>query len=64
VLTVLAAGEDVEMYLTFSARLRAAPDRSRLGLDPPPAARWQAALSTTESGEGFLEISWRKEGAV
>ncbi len=52
------------MYLTFSARLRAAPDLSRLGLDAPLAARWQAALSTTEAGEGFLEVSWRKEGAV
>ena len=46
VLTVLAAGEDVELYLTFSAPLRAAPDLTRFGLDLPAAARWHAALST------------------
>jgi hypothetical protein len=64
VLTVLASGEDVELYLTFSAPLRAVPDLTRYGLDVPAAARWHASLSTTEMGEGFLEVSWRKDGAA
>ena len=64
VLTVLAAGDDVELYLTFSAPLRATPDLARFGSDVPAAARWQAALNVTETGAGFLEISWRKDGAA
>ena len=64
VLTVLASGEDVELYLTFSAPLRAVPDLTRYGLDVPAAARWHASLRTTETGEGFLEVSWRKDGAA
>jgi len=63
-LTVLAAGEDVELYLTFSAPVRTVPDLARLGRDVPAAAHWTATLSTTETGEGFLEISWRKDGAA
>jgi hypothetical protein len=64
VLTVLAAGDDVELYLNFSAPLRATPDLTRVGNDVPAAARWQAALNVTETSEGFLEISWRKDGAA
>ena len=63
-LTVLAAGDDIELYLNFSAPLRATPDLTRVGNDVPAAARWQAALNVTETGAGFLEISWRKDGAV
>jgi hypothetical protein len=64
VLTVLAGGDEIELYLNFSAPLRATPDLSRVGNDVPAAARWQAALNETETGEGFLEISWRKDGAA
>jgi hypothetical protein len=64
VLTVLAAGDDIELYLTFGTPPRAAPDPTRFGLDVPAAARWRAALSTTETGEGFLEVSWRKDGTA
>jgi hypothetical protein len=64
VLTVLASGDDVEMYLTFGAPVRAMPDLTRLGLDLPAAARWHAGVSTTETGGGYLEVSWRKEGAA
>ena len=63
-LTVLADGDDIELYLIFSAPLRATPDLTRVGNDVPAAARWQAALNVTETGAGFLEISWRKDGAV
>jgi hypothetical protein len=64
VLTVLAAGDDIELYLIFSAPLRTAPDLTRFGLDVPAAARWHAALSATETAGGFLEVSWRKDGAA
>lgn len=63
-LTVLADGDDIELYLIFSAPLRATPDLTRVGNDVPAAARWQAALNVTETGPGFLEISWRKDGAA
>jgi hypothetical protein len=64
VLTVLADGDDVELYLNFSAPLRTTPDLTRAGNDVPAGARWQAALNVTETGAGFLEISWRKDGAA
>jgi hypothetical protein len=64
VLTVLAAGDDIELYLTFDAPLRAAPDLTRCGLDVPVTARWRALLHTTEKGGGFLELGWQREGAV
>ena len=64
VLTVLAAEDDVELYLTFDVPLRAAPDLTRFGRAVPAAARWRATLSTTEADGGFLEVGWRKDGAV
>jgi hypothetical protein len=64
VLTVLACGDDVELYLTFSAPLRAAPDLTRSGLDVPASAGWHARVSTAETGGGCLEVSWRKDGGA
>jgi hypothetical protein len=64
VLTVLATGDDIELYLTFDSPLQAAPDLTRFGDDVPAAARWRASLTTTETGGGFLEVSWRRDGAV
>lgn len=64
VLTVLAAGDDIELYLTFDAPLRAAPDLTRFGLGVPVTARWRALLHTTEKGGGFLELGWQRESAV
>jgi hypothetical protein len=63
-LTVVAAGDDVELYLTFDEPLRSAPNLTRLGHGVPAAARWSASLNVTESGGGFLEVSWRKGGAA
>jgi hypothetical protein len=63
-LTALATGEDIELYLTFGGPVRAVPDLTRLGRDVPATAHWNASLSTTETGAGFLEISWRKDGAA
>jgi hypothetical protein len=62
-LTVLASGDDVELYLTFSEPLRVSPDVARFGRDVPAAACWHATLTTEETGTGGLEISWRKVAA-
>jgi hypothetical protein len=62
ILTVLAPGDDVELYLTFGAPLRHVPDLTRSGLDLPATARWHAAVVATETGGGCLEVSWRKDG--
>jgi hypothetical protein len=59
-LTVLASGEDVELYLTFNEQLRATPDVAPFGPDVTAAARWHAAVGVEETGGGCLEISWRK----
>jgi hypothetical protein len=64
VLTVLAAGDDIELYLIFSEPPRSTPDLTRIGREVPAAARWQASLSVTETEGGVLEVSWRKEGAA
>lgn len=63
-LTILAPGEDVELYLTFSEPLRIVPEVTRFGLDLPAAARWNARVSVAETTNGFLEVSWRKDGAA
>ena len=63
-LTVLASGDDVELYLTFSEPPRAVPDVARFWRDLPAAARGQASVDIGEDGSGFLEISWRKGGAA
>jgi hypothetical protein len=63
ILTVLASGDSVELYLTFTEPLQNVPDLALVGLDPPVAARWHAALVRTETGGGYLEVSWRKDGA-
>ena len=56
-------GNDVEMFLTFDAPGGDLPDLTRFGLDLPAAARWYAAVSAADSGGGYLEVSWRRDGA-
>jgi hypothetical protein len=63
-LTVLASGDDVEIYLTFGAPLRATPDLTQFGVNLPAAVRWHAALRTTATDGGYLEVSWRRDGAA
>jgi hypothetical protein len=63
-LTVLVSGDDAELYLTFGVPVRDVPELTRFGLELPAAARWHASVSTTETGGGCLEISWRKDGAA
>jgi hypothetical protein len=59
-------GGDVELYLTFDAPPRCIPDLTRFarGSDLPAAARWHATISAAEPGGGYLEVSWRKDGAL
>ena len=64
ILTVLSAGDEVELYLTFRlAPADLAPVRASLaGLDQPvpAAAAWRAILDAEPSGSGCLEVCWRK----
>jgi hypothetical protein len=64
ILTVLASGDDVEIYLTFDAPLRSMPDLARFQPDMPASAHWHAALTATGTGGGCLELRWRKDGAL
>jgi len=57
--TVIAAGEDVELYLTFGGPLPAGCDVARYGRDLPPAAGWHVSGTAQEAGPGCVEISWR-----
>ena len=59
-LTVLASGPDVELYLTFSGSLRVTPDLASFGRDVPAEARWHASVTAEPAGTGCLEIGWRK----
>jgi hypothetical protein len=61
ILTVLASGDDVELYLTFGVPLPSLPDVGRSGRDGPASAGWHAAVVTTDKG-GCLEASWRRDG--
>jgi hypothetical protein len=59
-LTVLAAGEDVELYLTYDKPPPEVPDLARFGRGLPAAARWRACVTAEETGAGYLQLSWRK----
>ena len=65
-LTVLGVGDDVELYLAFDAPSPAGPDLTRLPEqnDLPAAAHWRATVNAAEHGGGYLEVSWRKDGAA
>jgi len=60
-LTVLAAGEDVELYVAFGRAPPAAPDLSALRRSVPAAAQWSATLDVSDAGPGYLEVRWRNE---
>jgi hypothetical protein len=65
-LTVLAVGDDVELYLAFDVPSPRDPDLTQVAQqnDLPAAARWRAAVNADEAGGGYLEVSWRKDGAA
>jgi hypothetical protein len=65
-LTVLAVGDDVELYLPFDLPPPGGPDLTQLAQhdDLPAAARWRATVNAAEADGGYLEVSWRKDGAA
>jgi hypothetical protein len=65
-LTVLGVGDDVELYLAFDAPPPSGLDLTRLpeASELPAAARWRATVNAAEPDGGYLEISWRKDGAA
>ncbi|HZR48086.1 MAG TPA: hypothetical protein VFB06_01065 [Streptosporangiaceae bacterium] len=60
-LTVLAPGDDVELYLTFAGPAGSLPDVAR---DVPAAARWRAVLTAGETGTALLEMTWKSGKGV
>lgn len=59
VLTVMASGDGVELYMTFGEPPRVIPDVARFGRDVPAAARWRASVTAEQTGVAeCLEISW------
>jgi hypothetical protein len=63
-LTVLASGEDVELYVAFEQALRETPDVTELRRQVPASARWRATVDLDESGGGCLEVRWWKAVAA
>ncbi len=61
-LTILASGDDVELYVTFDRPPQAAPDVAELGAWVPRAAHWLAAIDVDDTGAGCLEVRWRNAG--
>jgi hypothetical protein len=64
-LTVLAAGDDVELYVAFVQPPRDAPEMTELAMTEliaavPAAARWSVTVDVEDSGAGCLEVRWRK----
>jgi hypothetical protein len=62
-LTVLAAADEVELYLPFAAPQHDLPNVADLGRAVPGAARWRAAVEADGAGSGCLEVRWRKTAA-
>jgi hypothetical protein len=65
-LTVLGVGDEVELYLAFDTPLPSGPDLPGWPEenDLPAGARWAATVNAAEPDGGYLEISWRKDGAA
>lgn len=67
ILTVLASGEQAELFLTFERAPGAGCDVPRLRQDVAGLgsavranAAWRAMLEVEDTGQGCLEVSWRK----
>jgi hypothetical protein len=58
-LTVLATGDDVELYVAFERPPPTAPDLSALQQRVPAAAQWSAAFDVNDAGAACLEVRWR-----
>ncbi len=59
-LTVLASGDDVELYVVFGLLPLVTPDLSGLLGEMPVIAGWQATMDVDETGAGCLELRWRQ----
>ena len=59
-LTVLASGDDVELYLAFGQPPLVIPDLSGLLRKMPATAGWHATIDVDETGAGCLELRWRQ----
>jgi hypothetical protein len=59
-LTVLAAGDDVELYVTFERPPPDVPGLTGPGLTGPATACCYAAADVDDNGAGCLEVRWRK----
>jgi uncharacterized membrane protein (UPF0136 family) len=57
-LTVLAAEEEVELFMTFDHAPAAVAGLGRLGQSVPAAAGWRAAVEIGDTGAGCLEVRW------
>jgi hypothetical protein len=62
-LTVLASGDEVELYVTFTSAPDPAPDLTRLARQVPAATRWCAAVDIDDTSAGCLEIRWQRAAA-
>jgi hypothetical protein len=63
-LTVLASGSDVELYVAFEQPPRTAPDLARLEARVPAVAHWSASVDVSDAGSGCLEVHWSKAAAA
>ena len=63
-LTVLAAEEDVELFVTFGQSPGRFPDLTSLRLAVPAASRWYAAVEVGGTGAGCLEVRWQAGAAA
>jgi len=58
-LTVLAAGDTAELYLTFGRAPDGGCDVAGLGSAVRAEAQWRASLEVEGTGQGCLEVRWR-----
>jgi hypothetical protein len=62
--TVLAAGESVELYLSFAQGPGEDCDLAGLHREVPPGHAWAAVAETGGTGPGSLEVRWRRPGGA
>ena len=60
ILTILASADSVELFLTFERPPPGGSDVSGLGRTVGADAAWRAALDVEDTGQGCLEVHWRK----
>jgi hypothetical protein len=60
ILTILGSEDSVELFLTFDRPPSGGCDVSVLGRAVRADAEWRAALDVEDTGQGCLEVHWRK----